>query len=168
MVCVCACKKREGMHASVRVVMHTYAFLRIVTSIRTTPFVFLFFCLSLLLCFQLSIFLYAPFSLSPHFTNSLKRTFRILLVRPLFLHPSTPQHPIIAQKQQQNQCKVGSVRPVFHQYRVRNSSQQCAARADRERPHRRGAATASSRGRGSRHESIQGNSTRGIANCESM
>lgn len=41
-----------------------YAFLRIVTSIRTTPFVFLFFCLSLLLCFQLSIFLYAPFSLS--------------------------------------------------------------------------------------------------------
>lgn len=40
-----------------------YAFLCIVTSIRTTPFVFLFFCLSLLLCFQLSIFLYAPFSL---------------------------------------------------------------------------------------------------------
>lgn len=87
-----------------------YAFLRIVTSIRTTPFVFLFFCLSLLLCFQLSIFLYAPFSLSfslsPHFTNSLKRTFRILLVRPLFsIHR---HHNILSSPKSSNRTNVKS------------------------------------------------------------
>lgn len=43
-VCVCACKKREGMHASVRVVMHTmhfYALLHLYVLHRLF-FVFLF------------------------------------------------------------------------------------------------------------------------------
>jgi len=107
-VCVCVCvrvRKRKDACERASGNAH-YAFLRIVTSIRTTPFVFLFFCLSLLLCFQLSIFLYAPFSLSPHFTNSLKRTFRILLVHPLFLHPSTPH--ILSSPKSSNRTNVKS------------------------------------------------------------
>lgn len=62
--CVYACAKKKKDACERACGNAHYAFLRIVTSIRTTPFVFLFFCLSLLLCFQLSIFLYAPFSLS--------------------------------------------------------------------------------------------------------
>lgn len=104
-LCVCA-KKRKDACDRASGNAH-YAFLRIVTSIRTTPFVFLFFCLSLLLCFQLSIFLYAPFSLSPHFTNSLKRTFRILLlVRPFFsIHQ---HHNILSSPKSSNRTNVKS------------------------------------------------------------
>lgn len=103
-VCVYA-KKRKDACERASGNAH-YAFLRIVTSIRTTPFVFLFFCLSLLLCFQLSIFLYAPFSLSPHFTNSMKRTFRILLVRPLFsIHR---HHNILSSPKSSNRTNVKS------------------------------------------------------------
>lgn len=78
-------KKREKEKGCMWVYewMHTMHFLRALLHLyvlHVCIFVFLF--VSLLLCFQLSNFPLRS-SLSPHLTNSLKRTFRILLVRPL-------------------------------------------------------------------------------------
>lgn len=99
-------REREGMYASVRVVMHTmhfYALLHLYVLHRLF-FVFLFVSSPLfsIINFPLRSFL----SLSPHFTNSLKRTFRILLVRPLFsIHR---HHNILSSPKSSNRTNVKS------------------------------------------------------------
>lgn len=78
-----------------------YAF---VTSIRTTLFVFLFFCLSLLLWFQLSIFLYTLL-VTPHYYKLALNLFRYSssLPYPCSLFPSPPVSLSLSQHRKKKQ-----------------------------------------------------------------
>lgn len=97
-------RKRKRLYECVRVDNAHYAFLRALLHLNVLHR--LSFCFFVCLSSPLFSIINFPLrsSLSPHFTNSLKRTFRILLVRPLFffrpIDTAHLRHPIIAQKQQ--------------------------------------------------------------------
>lgn len=103
-------RKRERMHASVRVIMHTMHFYALLHLYVLHRLFFCFFvCLfSFVFNYQFSFTLLSLFlSLSPHFMNSLKRTFRISSC-PSSFSPSIDHHNILSSPKSSNRTNVKS------------------------------------------------------------
>lgn len=102
------CEKENGCMRACEWLVHTmhfYALLHLYVLHRLF-FVFLFVSSPLFSIINFPLRSFLSLSLSPHFTNSLKRTFRILLVRPLFsIHR---HHNILSSPKSSNRTNVKS------------------------------------------------------------